>query len=58
MVHLVPDEGVDTGPVLGQAVVPICPDDTLATLEARVHQAEHELLVGTLAKVVAEAVRG
>ena len=29
MVHLVPDEGVDAGPVLATATVPIQPDDTL-----------------------------
>ena len=45
MVHLVPDEGVDDGPVLGTATVPIHPDDTLESLTARVHRAEHELLV-------------
>lgn len=54
MVHLVPDEGVDSGPVLGQATVPIRPDDTLAALEARVHAAEHQLLVATLARLLAE----
>jgi len=54
MVHLVPDEGVDSGPVLAQADVPISPDDTLATLEARVHQVEHPLLVNTLKEVVRE----
>ncbi len=48
MVHLVPDEGVDDGPVLAQAIVPIQPDDTLETLEARVHAVEHRLLVDTL----------
>jgi formyltetrahydrofolate-dependent phosphoribosylglycinamide formyltransferase len=48
MVHLVPDEGVDDGPVLAQAIVPINPDDTLETLEARVHAVEHRLLVDTL----------
>jgi phosphoribosylglycinamide formyltransferase 1 len=48
MVHLVPDEGVDDGPVLATTAVPILPDDTLDTLEARVHDAEHRLLVDTL----------
>ncbi|MCU1345435.1 MAG: purN [Acidimicrobiia bacterium] len=51
MVHLVPDEGVDSGPVLGTTDVKILPDDTLATFEARVHAAEHELLVATLAQL-------
>jgi formyltetrahydrofolate-dependent phosphoribosylglycinamide formyltransferase len=48
MVHLVPDEGVDDGPVLATATVDILPSDTLDTLEARMHAAEHLLLVGTL----------
>jgi phosphoribosylglycinamide formyltransferase 1 len=48
MVHLVPDEGVDDGPVLATQIVPILPDDDLETLSVRVHQAEHSLLVETL----------
>ncbi|MSO60209.1 MAG: phosphoribosylglycinamide formyltransferase [Ilumatobacteraceae bacterium] len=47
-VHLVPDEGVDTGPVLASAVVPIHADDTLESFTERMHQQEHELLVQTL----------
>ena len=51
MVHLVPDEGVDDGPVLGTATVPIDVDlgfDAFATL---VHATEHELLVDTLSEL-------
>ncbi len=48
MVHLVPDEGVDDGPVIGTETVPILPDDTFESLAARVHAAEHLLLVSTL----------
>ena len=48
MVHLVPDEGVDDGPVLATATVPIHPDDTIETLATRVHETEHRLLVETL----------
>ncbi|MCC7353968.1 MAG: phosphoribosylglycinamide formyltransferase [Anaerolineae bacterium] len=48
MVHLVPDEAVDAGPVVATAPVLILPTDTLADLEARVHQTEHELLVSAL----------
>lgn len=48
MVHLVPDEGVDDGPVLATTEVPIHAGDTLADLIARVHAAEHALLVETL----------
>ncbi len=58
MVHLVPTEEVDAGPVLGTTVVPIRPDDTLETMTARIHAAEHELLVRTLAaRCPQEAVR-
>lgn len=42
-VHYV-DEGVDTGPVIAQARVPILPGDTEETLTERVHAAEHALL--------------
>lgn len=55
MVHLVPDEGVDDGPVLATATVPIHADDTLAELTERVHRTEHELLVATLARLVDHA---
>lgn len=46
-VHLVA-EGVDDGPILGQAVVPVLPDDTPATLAQRVLVAEHALYPRTL----------
>lgn len=48
MVHLVPDEGVDDGPVLASVEVPILPDDTLESLTERVHAAEHRILVDTI----------
>ncbi|MGI9052869.1 MAG: phosphoribosylglycinamide formyltransferase [Ilumatobacteraceae bacterium] len=48
MVHLVPSESVDDGPVLGMAVVPIRPDDTLESLTERIHRTEHQVLVATL----------
>jgi phosphoribosylglycinamide formyltransferase-1 len=41
-VHLV-DSGVDTGPVIAQAPVPVLPADTSETLAARVLDAEHRL---------------
>jgi len=41
-VHLV-DAGVDEGPILGQKAVDVREDDTLDTLTARVHEAEHQL---------------
>lgn len=52
MVHLVPDEGVDLGPVLAQRVVEIKPGDSLEDLQKRVHLCEHELLVETVAQQI------
>jgi formyltetrahydrofolate-dependent phosphoribosylglycinamide formyltransferase len=51
MVHLVPDEGIDDGPVLGTTTVDI---DTAAGYDAfaaAMHAAEHRLLVGVLARM-------
>jgi phosphoribosylglycinamide formyltransferase-1 len=48
MVHLVPDEGVDDGPVLATEEIDLRPDESLSDLEARVHAVEHRLLVSTL----------
>jgi formyltetrahydrofolate-dependent phosphoribosylglycinamide formyltransferase len=53
MVHLVPDEGVDCGPVLAQEAVPIIRNDTMESLEERIHSVEHRLLVETIGKVLA-----
>src|SRR6516225_1182161 len=41
-VHIV-DEGVDTGPIVCQAVVPVRDDDTAETLSARILKEEHRL---------------
>lgn len=54
MVHLVPDEGVDNGPVLATEIVPILAKDTLELLEARIHAVEHKLLVAVLKNLTAE----
>lgn len=56
MVHLVPDEGVDNGPVLATQIVPIKKDDTLESLETRIHQTEHSLLVKTIKDLLRESV--
>ena len=53
MVHLTIPE-VDAGPVIAQAEVPILPEDSLADLEARMHQTEHGLLVTAVRRVLAE----
>jgi formyltetrahydrofolate-dependent phosphoribosylglycinamide formyltransferase len=52
MVHLTIPE-VDAGPVLAQTQVPIYPSDSLADLEARMHQAEHPLLVTAVQQFLA-----
>lgn len=52
MVHLVPDEDIDCGPVLEQAIVPIYPNDTLTALAGRIHQTEHQLLITALTKLM------
>jgi phosphoribosylglycinamide formyltransferase-1 len=41
-VHFV-DSGVDTGPIIDQAVVPVLSDDTADTLAQRILQEEHRL---------------
>lgn len=41
-VHFV-DEGVDTGPIIVQAVVPVRDDDTAETLAARILREEHRI---------------
>jgi phosphoribosylglycinamide formyltransferase-1 len=51
-VHLV-DAGLDTGPVLAQRTVPVLPDDDEARLHERIKTVERELLVQTLAGLVA-----
>lgn len=48
MVHFVPDEGVDDGPVIAQQIVPIHSEDTLESLSTRMHKTEHALLIKTL----------
>ena len=56
MVHLVPNEGVDDGPVLATEIVSINKDDTLEILETRVHQTEHTLLIKTIKELLARSV--
>ncbi|NHM28275.1 phosphoribosylglycinamide formyltransferase [Desulfofundulus sp. TPOSR] len=41
-VHFV-DEGMDTGPIILQAVVPVLPDDTPETLADRILEQEHRI---------------
>ena len=56
MVHFMPNEGVDNGPVIAQEIVPIQPNDTLETLEERIHVVEHRLLIFALKQVFVNLV--
>lgn len=51
MVHRVNAE-VDAGAVVATEAVPIAPGDTLETFSARMHEAEHRLIVRAIAKVL------
>jgi phosphoribosylglycinamide formyltransferase-1 len=51
MVHFVPDEGVDDGPVIAQEIVTIQATDTVEELEERIHKVEHRLLAKALNRV-------
>ncbi len=55
-VHFVNDE-LDGGPIIGQAAVPVAPNDTEESLAARVLTAEHRLYPRCLALVASGAVR-
>ena len=57
MVHLVPDEGVDNGPVLGLQEICFTPGEPLERFEAKVHDVEHKLLVDTLKDVLQQNKR-
>lgn len=46
-VHLV-DAGVDTGPILAQAAVPVLPDDDVHRLSQRILNQEHRILPGVV----------
>ena len=49
-VHLV-DEGVDTGPVLAQAAVPVLPGDDEAALRSRIQDVERPLYVDVVGRL-------
>jgi phosphoribosylglycinamide formyltransferase 1 len=54
-VHLV-DEGVDTGPILCQAVVPVLDDDTVETLSARILKEEYRIYSEAIRLVVEDRI--
>jgi phosphoribosylglycinamide formyltransferase-1 len=55
-VHLV-DEGVDTGPIVCQAVVPVLDDDTPETLAVRILNEEHRIYSDGICLLLEDGVR-
>jgi phosphoribosylglycinamide formyltransferase-1 len=55
-VHLVED-ALDCGPIVAQSSVPVRDDDTLESLAARIHEAEHALFPAAVARFVSERWR-
>lgn len=54
-VHVV-DSGVDTGPIIAQAAVPVLADDTAETLHARIQVQEHKLLPRVIHQIAIGAI--
>ena len=55
-VHIV-DEGMDTGPIVLQAVVPVLDDDNVETLSARILKEEHRIYSEAICLMVEDKVR-
>ncbi|MBW2504030.1 MAG: phosphoribosylglycinamide formyltransferase [Deltaproteobacteria bacterium] len=55
-VHFV-DSGVDTGPIIIQAVVPILPDDDAQTLSARILEQEHQIYPRAIQLIAENRIR-
>ena len=55
-VHFV-DGGVDTGPIIIQAVVQVLPDDTVDTLSARILEQEHRIYPQAIQLIAEDRVR-
>ena len=45
------DEGVDTGPIVAQSVVPVQDDDDVASLHERIKVAERQMLVDSVGRI-------
>ena len=54
MVHYVPDEGIDTGPVIASMPVDFEEHDTLHDFEQRMHAAEHQLLISAIRTIISQ----
>lgn len=55
-VHIV-DEGVDTGPIVCQAAVPVLDDDTVESLSARILKEEHRIYSEAIALLLGDRIR-
>lgn len=55
-VHFIDDQ-LDHGENIAQQVVAIKPDDTEATLEARVHETEHQLFPRTIKQILTQRMK-
>jgi phosphoribosylglycinamide formyltransferase 1 len=55
-VHIV-DEGVDTGPIIRQAVVPVLDDDTVESLSARILKEEHRIYSEAICLMLEDPLR-
>ena len=55
-VHIV-DEGVDSGPIVCQAVVPVLDDDTPESLSARILKEEHRIYSEAVCLLVEDKIR-
>ena len=51
------DEGVDAGPIVAQASVPVADDDDEATLHERIKVQERELLVDVVRRIARHGIR-
>jgi phosphoribosylglycinamide formyltransferase-1 len=50
------DEGVDTGPIVAQTVVPVEDDDDAETLHERIKVAERQMLVDSVGRIAREGI--
>ncbi|MCD5002458.1 phosphoribosylglycinamide formyltransferase [Enterococcus saccharolyticus] len=50
-IHFI-DDGIDTGPIIAQETIAIDPEETLPTLEEKIHQLEHQWYPKVIATIV------
>jgi phosphoribosylglycinamide formyltransferase-1 len=51
------EEGLDSGPIIGQAVVPVLDDDTVESLSARILKEEHRIYPEAISLVLSGRYR-